>query len=384
MKFEESTGSMSEYPYSPGLEGVPAGTTAISEIDPSRQKLAYRGYDIEDLADHATFEEVAFLLLEGTLPTTAQFELFKADLVAERSIPDSLIGLFRAMPNDCHPMDTLRTAVSFLGQVDPDVNDNSHAANLRKAKRLTAKTGTCIAAAHRIRQGQEPIAPRADLDHAQNFLFMLTGSVPEDFCAKCFDTSLILYVEHSFNASTFSGRVIVSTTADLHCGVVGAIGALKGPLHGGANEKAMAMFLEIGTPDRAEAFVRDLLARKQRIMGIGHRVYKTGDSRVPTLKRIGQQLGEHFNDLRWVQIADTIETIMREEKNMHPNVDFSCAYVYYYLGLPIELYTPIFAAARVVGWSAHIIEQLDDNRLIRPSCLYNGERGREWVALDQR
>lgn len=366
---------MSEIPYVRGLAGVPAGTTKVSEIDPVRQKLAYRGYDIEDLVNHKTFEEVAYLLLVGELATPAQLDAFKAELASESAIPEGLFGAFRQIPSSSHPMDTVRTAVSFLGQFDPEAPDNSPEADLRKAKRLTAKLATCVAAAYRIKIGQPVVEPRSDFSHAKNFLYMMSGTEPDDLAARSFDTTLILYAEHSFNASTFTARVIASTKADLHSAVTGAVGALKGPLHGGANEKAMEMFLDIGEPEKAEPFVMDLLNRKQLIMGIGHRVYKGGDSRVPTMKRLGKALAER-GDPKWMKIADIVESTALREKNLHPNVDFPCAYVYYYLGLPLELYTPIFAASRITGWAAHIMEQHAEKDIIRPACIYEGERGR--------
>lgn len=375
---------MSDKPYSPGLEGIAAGVTTISEVDPHRQKLAYRGYDIEDLANHATFEEVAYLLLMGDLPTRAQLEAFKAAVAEHRVLPDELLSVLRLCPKIAHPMDTLRTAVSFLGAGDPDVGDNSHEANLRKAKRLLGQIPTIIAAAYHLKHGREPIAPRKDLGHAANLLYMIFGEEQDAFNVKVFDASLILYAEHSFNASTFTARVITSTLSDLHAGVVGAIGALKGALHGGANERAMETMLKIGEPEKAEQWVLDALARKERLMGFGHRVYRWGDSRVPTMTRLAQELSERVGNMKWHEMATIMRSVMEREKGMHPNVDFPCGYTYYLLGLPIELYTPIFAASRIAGWAAHIIEQQDNNRLIRPDCLYEGQRGRAWVPLEQR
>lgn len=375
---------MSEKPYSPGLEGIVAGITTISEVDPHRQKLAYRGYDIEDLANHATFEEVAYLLLMGELPTQAQLETFKAEIADNRAIPEDVLNILRLCPKNAHPMDTLRTVVSFLGEGDPDVADNSHEANLRKAKRLLGQISTIVAAAYHIKHEREPIAPRNDLGHAANLLYTIFGEEQDEFNVKVFDASLILYAEHSFNASTFTARVITSTLSDLHAGIVGAIGALKGALHGGANERAMETLLKIGEPEKAEQWVMDALARKERLMGFGHRVYRWGDSRVPTMTRLAEQLSERVGNTKWHEIATIMRNVMEREKNMHPNVDFPCGYTYYLLGLPIELYTPIFAASRIAGWAAHIIEQQDNNRLIRPDCIYEGQRGREWVSITER
>jgi citrate synthase len=375
---------MSDKPYSPGLEGIVAGMTTISEVDPHRQKLAYRGYDIEDLANHATFEEVAYLLLMGELPNASQLEEFKSEVAANRALPDELVSVLRLASKPAHPMDVLRTAVSFLGESDPEVNDNSHDANLRKAKRLLGQISSIVAAAHHLKHGCEPVAPRADLGFAANLLYMILGKPQDEFNVKVLDVSLILYAEHSFNASTFTARVIASTLSDMHSAIVGAIGALKGALHGGANERAMETLLRIGDPAKAEQWVMDALARKERLMGFGHRVYRWGDSRVPTMTRLAQELSERVGNTKWHGMATTMRAVMEREKNMHPNVDFPCGYTYYLLGLPIELYTPIFSASRIAGWAAHVIEQHDNNRLIRPDCIYEGHRGREWTPIEER
>lgn len=373
-----------EKPYSPGLEGIIAGVSSISEVNPEKQKLAYRGFDIEELANHSTFEEVAYLLLHGKLPKNGELKTFVSELVSERELPPQVYEVLKLTPLTAGPMDALRTCVSFLGTTDPDASDNSLDVNLRKASRLVAKMGTIVAANYRIRASLPTVRPSAELSHAANLFTMITGRKPEDYEEHAFDVSLILYAEHTFNASSFSGRVIASTLSDMHSAVTGAIGALKGPLHGGANEEAMKMLLEIGEVSKAEDWVKEALARKRRLMGFGHRVYKWGDSRVPIMKRVGKQLAEHTSNKKWIEIAEMVEGVMEREKKLYPNVDFPCAYVYRMLGLPVEVYTPVFAASRIAGWAAHVIEQHADNRLIRPDSIYRGERGRAYVPMDRR
>ena len=373
-----------EKPYSPGLEGIAAGITSICEVNPEKQRLAYRGYDIEDLANNSTYEEVAYLLLKGELPTKKELAAFTLELVSERKAPPHVYEILNMMWACRDPMNALATCVSFLGAADPDARDNSHEANLRKAVRLIAKMATIVAANYRIRAALHPVEPSVKLSHAANLFYMITGGEPEEYKARAFDVSMILYAEHTFNASSFTARVIASTLSDMHAAVTGALGALKGPLHGGANERVMEMLLEIGDPAKAEEWVMKALAEKRRTMGFGHRIYKWGDSRVPTMKRVGKQLGERLGEKRWIGIGDIVERVMEREKGLYPNLDFPCAYVYYMLGLPIELYTPIFAASRMVGWAAHVIEQHDSNRLIRPDSIYQGSRNRAYVVLDQR
>jgi citrate synthase len=373
-----------EKPYSPGLEGIIAGVSSISEVNPEKQKLAYRGFDIEDLANHSTFEEVAYLLLHGKLPNKSELKTFVSELGSERKLPPQVYKVLKLTPVTAGPMDALRTCVSFLGTMDPDAGDNSLDANLRKASRLIAKMGTIVAANFRIRSGLPTVRPSAKLSHAANLFNMITGRKPEDHEKRAFDVSLILYAEHTFNASSFSGRVIASTLSDMHSAVTGAIGALKGPLHGGANEEAMKMLLEIGEASKAENWVKGALADKRRLMGFGHRVYKWGDSRVPIMKKVGKQLAERTSDKKWIEIAEIVEGVMEREKKLYPNVDFPCAYVYRMLGLPVEVYTPVFAASRIVGWAAHVIEQHADNRLIRPDSIYRGQRGQTYVPVDRR
>jgi citrate synthase len=370
--------------FSPGLEGVIAGTTQISNVDPERQSLIYRGYDIRDLAEHASFEEVAYLLLYGDLPTKAEYETFTRTLIAERAIPKEVLDAIAKFPNTVHPMDLLRTAVAMLGLYDAEVSDNSHDANMRKAVRLLAKFPTVVAANHRHVEGNAPVAPDASLGHAENFLYMLNGTKPTPEQARMMDMTLVCYAEHGFNASTFSARVTASSLSDMHSAIVSAIGTLKGPLHGGANEEAMKMLLEVKSPENAEAWIRDALATKKKVMGFGHREYKYGDPRAAILGEQGRLLGEKMGQPQWHQMASTIEDVMFREKNLKPNVDFPTAYIYYMMGLPIPIYTPIFAVARISGWSANVIEQLENNRIFRPKCIYDGKSGKTFVPLAQR
>ncbi|MCS6922920.1 MAG: citrate synthase [Fimbriimonadales bacterium] len=371
-------------PYRPGLEGVTAGISAISDVIAAENRLIYRGYDIRDLAQHCSFEEVAYLVLMGELPNRAQLEQFTESLKAQRELPNEVYAVLRALPKQGNLMAALQAGVATLGMLDPAADDHSHEANLRKAVRLTASMATLVANGYRILQGQEPIAPNPNLGHAANFLYMLFGREPEPLHAEVMNLTFILYAEHGYNASTFTARVIASTLADIYSAVVGAIGALRGSLHGGANEAAMEAMLEIGSPDRAEAWVMEKLAQKARIMGFGHREYKTGDIRAVILKDYVRRVAEQTGRTDLYQIQETMERVMLREKNLYPNVDFPAAAIYYMMGIPIPLYTPIFAAARIVGWSAHVIEQHDNNRLIRPRSDYRGPRDLPFVPLDQR
>lgn len=368
----------------PGLEGVVAGETAICSVRAEEGQLIYRGYDVHDLAEKAGFEEVAFLVLFGRLPSRAEVETFDAELKANRSLPKGMLESLALFPSDAVPMDALRTAVSGLALYDSEVEDASHEANLRKATRLVARMATVVAALHRLSRGLDVVAPDPKLNHAANFLYMLRGERPDEFEAKVLEVTLILYMEHEFNASTFTARVIASTLSDLYGAVVGAIAALKGPLHGGANEKAMEVILEIGEPARAAGWVSETLQQKKRIMGFGHRIYKRADSRVELAKKWGGLLGKQLDDTRFSDICTTVEEIMRKEKNLYPNVDFYAAPIYYMMQIPVALNTPIFAMSRVIGWSAHIIEQIENNRLFRPNSKYVGPEGLEFKPLEQR
>ena len=375
---------MTDKAYSPGLEGVIAGESALSRIDIDINRLILYGYDLVELTENACYEEVAYLLLYGELPTIAELAEFNQQLRSQRDLPGPVVELLRSAPVDAHPMDLLRTAVSALAFFDAETPDNSHEANVRKAVRLLAKIPTALTYGYRFSQGLEPVAPSAELDHAANLLFMLRGEKPPAYEVEAMNTSLILYAEHGYNASTFTARVVASTLADLYAAMTAAIGALHGPLHGGANEAAMHMLLEVDSPAAAEQWVLDTLAQKKKIMGFGHREYKSGDSRVPTMKKVGRQVAAAVGDTKWPDLADVVEATMMREKGIFPNVDFPCAYTYYIMGIPIPLYTPIFVASRVVGWAAHVIEQHDANRLIRPNHIYTGPEHRAFVALGER
>jgi 2-methylcitrate synthase/citrate synthase II len=374
--------------YHPGLEGVIACESAIANLEGKEGSggLEYRGYRIEDLANAVSYEETAFLLLHGDLPTRAQLQEFDARLRASRGLPEPLLTLFGQIPAAVHPMDVLRTSVSVLAHFDPEVNasPSDHAANVRKAERMIAQMATAVAARERITSGRTPVAPRDDLDHAANFLYMINGEVPSETMRQAFDLSLVLYTEHELNASTFAARVTVSTLSDIHSGIVAAIGALKGPLHGGANEEAWKVLEQVGTPENAGRWIEEALARKERIMGFGHRVYKTGDPRSQILKPFCTRLAAEIGDDRWERIAEPIEQAVTVQKRLPPNVDWPSARLYHYMNLDTDLYTPIFAMARVAGWSAHIIEQLDHNRLMRPRARYNGPPNRQVKPIDRR
>ncbi|WP_422930728.1 citrate/2-methylcitrate synthase [Singulisphaera sp. PoT] len=374
--------------YHPGLEGVIANETAIANLEGKEGSggLEYRGYRIEDLANVVSYEETAFLLLHGDLPSASQLRDFDARLRAARALPDPLVDLFRKIPPTIHPMDVLRTSVSVLSHYDPDVNapPGDHAANVRKAERMIAQMPTAVAYHDRIVKGLPLVEPRGDLDHAANFLNMVNGSVPSETMRHAFDLSLVLYTEHELNASTFSARVTVSTLSDIYSGIVAAIGTLKGPLHGGANEEAWKVLEQVGAPENAERWIQDALARKERIMGFGHRVYKTGDPRSRILKEYCTKLAAEVGDDRWERIAEPIEKAVTTQKALPPNVDWPSARLYHYMNLSIELYTPIFAMARVAGWAAHIVEQLDHNRLMRPRARYIGPPNRSVTPLKNR
>ncbi|HVK09557.1 MAG TPA: citrate/2-methylcitrate synthase [Gemmataceae bacterium] len=367
--------------YSPGLEGVIAGETAVSTIEGG---LQYRGYPVGELAEHCSFDEVAYLLLYGELPTAKQLDGFQNRIAVARRLPVPLRDLLQALPKWALPLDVLRTAVSVLAHFDQDAADNSKDANLRKAERLLAQMPVAVADHYRYSKGQLAVPARQDLGHSANFLYMLRGTeaTPEE--VKAFDVSLILYAEHEFNASTFAARTIVSTMADLHSAVCGAIGALKGPLHGGANEKVMDVLRAAGGPVTAEKWIKDALARKERVMGFGHRVYKAGDVRAGILKVIAARMAAIAGTSEWEETAEKIEAVMAAEKKMYPNLDWPAGRLYHALGLEIPIYTPIFAISRITGWSAHVIEQLDNNRLIRPRSLYTGPESRAVKPLAER
>jgi len=367
-----------------GLDNVVATETELSFIDGQEGVLLYRGYDIHDLAENATYPEALYLLWNGELPDRGELEEFEEDLAGERAVDDRVLEVLRQMPEDADPMGVLRTAVSTLGNLDSRADETSEAANRGKAKRLVAKFPTVVAAYHRLREGEEPVDPAPSLGHAANFLYMLHGEEPDDVAAEALDTSLLLYLDHGLNASTFTCRVISSTLSDIYSGVTGGVGALKGELHGGANEAAMRMILEIGSVDGAEKWVDDALDKGKKIMGFGHRVYRTEDPRATHLREMSRRIGEATGESKWYEISKRVEETMLDRKGINCNVDFYCASVYYSLGLPLDLYTPLFAMGRVGGWSAHVQEQLSDNRLIRPRAEYVGETDNAWIPLDER
>jgi citrate synthase len=367
--------------YSPGLEGVVAGETAISTVEGG---LRYRGYPVTELAEKCQFDEVAYLLLHNELPNQRQLADFQKRVAAAQKLPSELSKLFTVLPRNTAPMDVLRTAISVLSHYDLDVGDNSIEANLRKAERLYAQIPLCVAEAFHASQGKKPVAAKPGLPVAAQFLYLIRGqeATPEEI--RAFDASLTLYAEHEFNASTFTARVVVSTLSDLHSGIVGAIGALKGPLHGGANEKVMDLLVAAGGPETAEKWVRDALARKEKIMGFGHRVYKHGDIRAKTLKEYARKAAERTGQMKWEHTADAFERVMAAEKNLLPNLDWPAGRLYHALGLEIPIYTPIFVVARITGWSAHVNEQLANNRLIRPRGRYTGPGERKVTPIAER
>jgi len=375
---------MTKPAYTAGLEDVVAAPSGICFIDGEKGVLAYRGYNIHDLAEHATFEEVIYLLWYGRLPKVAELDELTARLAAHRAVPDGVIAMLRAFPRHAVPMDALRTAVSALAFHDPDQGDNSAAANERKAVRLTAQIATLVAALDRIRGGREPLAPRPELSHAANFLYLLNGKEPMDIEARALDIALILHADHEFNASTFAARVTAATLADMYAAMTSAVGTLSGPLHGGANEQVMKMLLEARTVEGAEKFVRDALAAKKKIMGFGHRVYTTEDPRATHLRRMSQEIGERQGDARWFEMSRRVEEIVKEEKKLNANVDFYSASTYHMLGIAVDLFTPVFAVSRISGWTAHALEQYANNRLIRPRADYTGPEHAEYVPIEKR
>jgi len=387
MMEHRTTDSHQTETYSPGLEGVLAGESALCQVDEGEAGLRYRGYAISDLAEQSTFEEVAYLLLFGSLPVQKELEEFSTQLTANWTLPGPIETFVSVVPSNVHPMDILRTGVSFLGMIDPESADNSHEANIRKSVRLFAQIPLMITTAYRFANAKCRLRPRTGLTFAENLLHLLTDSHGEGVAqtmASVLDVSLILYAEHEFNASTFAARVTASTMTDLHSAITAAVGTIKGPLHGGANEAVAAMFMEIQTPDRAETWVKDVLAAKQRVMGFGHRVLKRGDARSAIIQRQAHELSRVCGNTRWYEIATTIDHVMQEEKGMYPNLDFYTAVAYLLMGIPRQLYTPLFVCSRMAGWCAHVIEQQGHNRLIRPRALYTGPPPRAYVPIDQR
>jgi len=377
-------------PASPaGLRDVVAAPSNICFIDGDKGILAYCGFNIHDLARQSTFEEVIYLLWHGRLPKPDELASLKAELSANRELPAGLLDLIKAFPRTAVPMDALRTAVSALAFYDADQADNSLEANRRKAVRLTARIATIVAALDRLRNGKELLAPKPELSHAANFLYLLNGRVPMDVEAHALDIALILHADHEFNASTFAARVTAGTLADIYAAITSAIGALSGPLHGGANEQVMKMLLKVGAPDNVDRFVAERIAAGEKIMGIGHAVYRTEDPRAAHLKRMSEEIGKRQGDTKWFEMSRRIEDLAvaeleRKGKKLRANVDFYSASTYFMLGIPVDLYTPIFAVSRISGWTAHVLEQYANNKLIRPRADYTGPSNLEYVPIDQR
>ena len=367
-----------------GLLGIVADETAISQVMPDINSLTYRGYAVQDLCEKCNFEEVAYLILNKELPNKTQLKKFEKQIEENRSITINLREIVKHMPKKSHPMDVARTAVSVLGLEDKETNNNSPAANMRKAIRIFAKTPTAIAAFFRARKGKNIIPPKKKLSFSENFFHMCFGKVPRKEIVKAFDVSLILYAEHSFNVSTFTARTITSSLSDIHGAITGAIASLKGPLHGGANEEVMRMLKKIKNPVNAKKWILDALENKEIIMGFGHRVYTKGDSRVPTMKKYYYKVAELLKEKKLPKISQIIEDVMIEKKDIHPNVDYPTGPTYHLMGFDTDFFTPIFVMSRITGWSAHIIEQHASNKLIRPLSKYSGEKHRKVMPLNHR
>ena len=367
-----------------GLRGVVAAQSAIGDVNGEEGKLIYQGYDIHDLAEHSTFEEVVFLLWNGRLPDQAELDEHTARIRRNYEAPKEVIDLMKQYPKESDPMDVLRTSVSSLDLYDPKGQGTDRESAVGAAVRITARMGTLAAAWDRIRNGNDVVAPDANLSIAENFLHMLRGEKPDAEEARMFDIALILHADHELNASTFTTRVVAGTLADMYGAVTAGIAALAGPLHGGANTAVMKMLIEIDDPAKIDAWVDDALAQKKKIMGIGHAVYKTEDPRATWLRKFSKQMAEKKGESKWFDMSQRIEQLMLEKKGMHPNVDFYSASTYYLMGIPLDLYTPIFAVSRISGWTGHILEQYANNKLIRPRAEYIGKRDQEYVAIGER
>lgn len=369
-----------------GLEGVVAAQTAISDIDVENSSLLYAGYNVTDLVHHSTFEEVIYLLHHRELPTSAQLEQITTQLSAERDLSEFTRQLMVTLASTTSPMSMLRTLVSAASAYDPDgwVVSTNHAANYRKAIRLVARLPQMIAGHERLRGGKWPVEPDPKLGHAANLLYVLTGEYPSDEDARIMDQCLVMHADHTMNASTFAARVTAGTLSDIHSAMTSAIATLKGPLHGGANEQVFEMILKIGSVEAVPEDIKGRLARKEKIMGFGHRVYKGEDPRATILRELARDLGARKGDMKWFDISEKIFEVVKTEKGLFPNVDFYAAAVYHYLGIPKRLFTPIFAASRIAGWTAHVIEQLQNNRLIRPDSEYIGPGPRDYVKVEDR
>jgi len=367
-----------------GLLGIVVDETTISQVMPEINSLTYRGYTVQELCDKCSFEEVAYLIINGKLPNKKQLKKFIKEERSNRKLSNQILKDIEKMPKKAHPMDVVRTAVSLMALEDKETIDNSPEANMRKAMRIFSKTPAAVAAFFRVRKGKKIITPKKNLSFSENFFHMCFGRVPNKEIVKAFDVSLILYAEHSFNVSTFTARTITSSLSDIHGAITGAIASLKGPLHGGANEEVMRMMNKIKKPENALKWINNALDKKEVIMGFGHRVYKKGDSRVPTMEKYFNKVVKIKKDKKFQKIYDVVKNVMIERKNIHPNVDYPTGPTYHLMGFDIDFFTPIFVISRIVGWSAHIMEQHAANKLIRPLSKYSGEKHRRVMLLNQR
>ena len=373
---------------STGLRGVVAASSSIGDVNGEKGELIYQGLDIHDLATKSTFEEVVFLLWNGRLPKRTELDELKSNLASSYELPGQVVelikGMYQRVPASAEPMDALRTVVSAMAMFDEESRDLSRDASIRVATRLTARFPTIVAAIDRVRNHLDPLAPNPNLNIATNFLYMLKGEMPDEFDAHVMDVALILQADHELNASTFTARVVAGTLADMYSCVTAALGALSGPLHGGANTAVMKTLLEIGSLEKVESYIKDALAKKKKIMGFGHAVYRTEDPRATHLRRFSKEMGERKGDTKWYEMTARIEQLMKSSKGLLPNVDAYSASTYYMMGIPLDLYTPIFAISRISGWTAHILEQYADNKLIRPRAEYIGPRNVPYVPIDER
>lgn len=385
---DKAKGSSAGSAVATGLRGVVAAASSIGDVNGEKGELIYQGLNIHDLATKSTFEEVVFLLWNGRLPKRAELDDLRQNLAASYELQPEIIelikGMYARVPASADPMDALRTVVSAMAMFDEESRNLSREASIRVATRLTARFPTIVAAMQRARTNQELISPKPDLNIATNFLYMMKGEMPDEFDAHVLDVALILQADHELNASTFTARVVAGTLADMYSAVTAALGALSGPLHGGANTAIMKILLEIDSIDRVEGYVKDALAKKKKIMGFGHAVYKTEDPRATHLRRLSQEMGRRKGDTKWYDVTAKLEEVMKREKGLLPNVDAYSASTYYMMGIPLDLYTPIFAISRISGWTAHILEQYADNKLIRPRAEYVGPRNVPYVPIDER
>ncbi len=367
-----------------GLEDIVALSSSICDVNGIEGRLIYRGYDVHDLAQNSTFEEVVYLLWFGHLPNQSELKGFKEKLAKHRALPTDVVEIMKKFPHNVQPMEVLRTAVSTLSMYDPESESDSSDANINKAAKLTAQIPTIIAYWENIRNGKQLLPPKPELNLAGNFLYMLKGSLPDELSTKSLDVALILHADHELNASTFAARVAAATLTDMYSAIVAAISTLKGPLHGGANQEVIKLLLKIGSLDKAHSYVHHMLEEHQKIMGFGHRVYKTEDPRAHDLRIMSEQLSRLKGDTKWYDISLEVEATVMKEKGLYANVDFYSASVYYILGIPIDMFTPIFAISRMSGWAAHVLEQYSNNRLIRPRAEYTGEKNLTYVPIDRR